>query len=240
MSTLSTDLERALADFRSDHYLRINARRLEHLAALGLPLSRTRVCELGAGVGDLTGFFLDRACNVLSLEGREANAAVYRERYAHEPNAEVRVCDLNQPPTLGERFDVVFCYGLLYHLRDPRACFNWIDDHCGRMLILSTCVSPEDNDAINPTSEDATFHSQALDGKACRPSRTWLYLALRRMFPFAYTVRTQPNHDEFPLDWSDPSPSQTGLHRAVFVASRTALDVPTLHEGLLDTHTPAP
>ena len=240
MNTQTADPVRALADFRSDHYLRINARRLEHLATLGLPLRNARVAELGAGVGDLTGFFLDRACSVLSFEGREANASIYRERFAHEPNAECRVCDLNAPPSIDERFDVTFCYGLLYHLSDPRACIDWMAAHTTGLIVLSTCVTPDHTNDIHPTSEDATFHSQALDGAACRPSRQWIFEALRAEMPHVYTARTQPNHDEFPLDWSNPTPSQTGLHRAVFVASRAPLHLPTLHEGLLDKHDPAP
>ena len=83
-------LERATADFRTEHYLWINARRLEHLATLGLPLRGTRVLELGAGIGDLTSFFLDRDCTVLALEGRAENRAVFERLHEDEPRASVR------------------------------------------------------------------------------------------------------------------------------------------------------
>ena len=71
--------ERAVQSFRDDRYLRHNARRLEHLASLGLDLLGKRVLEVGAGVGDHTGFFLDRDCSVLSTEPRGENCQLFAE-----------------------------------------------------------------------------------------------------------------------------------------------------------------
>ena len=56
--------------FRNFQYLRMNARRLEHLASLGLPIAGREVLEVGAGIGDLTSFFLDRGCSVTAIEPR--------------------------------------------------------------------------------------------------------------------------------------------------------------------------
>ena len=47
--------------------LRMNARRLEHLAGLGLPIAGRDVLEVGAGIGDLTSAFLDRGCQVTAI-----------------------------------------------------------------------------------------------------------------------------------------------------------------------------
>ena len=57
-------------NFTSEHYQRHNRRRQEHLATLGLDLSGRRVLEIGAGIGDHTGFFVDRGCNITSTDGR--------------------------------------------------------------------------------------------------------------------------------------------------------------------------
>ncbi len=241
MSTI-TDREtpdRVRADFRSDAYLRINARRLEHLASLGLPLREKRVLELGAGIGDLTGFFLDRGCEVVSVEGREMNAALYREQHRGEPKARVIVDDLNAPTPLDDRFQIVFSYGLLYHLADPQPCLDWMCQHCSDLLILSTCVTASDQGTTHPADEDASYHSQALDGRACRPTRQWVYNRLSAHMPHVYTTLTQPAHEEFPLDWRNPGANATGLIRAVFIASRAPLDLPTLRTGVHDTHEPS-
>ena len=67
--------------FHAPFYLRHNQRRLEHLASLRLPLRETSVLEVGAGIGDHTGFFVDRHCDVTCLEAREENLRILKERY---------------------------------------------------------------------------------------------------------------------------------------------------------------
>jgi 2-polyprenyl-3-methyl-5-hydroxy-6-metoxy-1,4-benzoquinol methylase len=240
------DLARATADFRTEHYLRINARRLEHLASLGLPLHGKRVLELGAGIGDLTSFFLDRDCTVLALEGRAENRAVFEQLYRDEPRATVRHADLNNPPALedlgGGPFDIVFCYGLLYHLSDPGACLDWIGGLGAGLVVLSTCVDPADpplGASMRTVDEYASSCSQALDGRATRPSRAWIADRLARVMPFVYATTTQPAHPEFPLCWAD-EPHPCGRRRAVFVASAEPLALPTLTMDLPVEHDAAP
>ena len=72
------------AIFHTVRYLRSNARRLEHLAVLGLPIWSRTVLEVGAGIGDLTSFFLDRDCTVTSIEPREVNVGRFRARYSED------------------------------------------------------------------------------------------------------------------------------------------------------------
>lgn len=229
------------AHFRADHYTRINLRRLEHLATLALVRPGMRILELGAGIGDLTSFFLDRGCTVTLVEGRDDNIAICRDRFDGLQNVECIRLDLDNPepdPLKHETFDLVFAYGLLYHLEHPADALRWMADRCTSTLLLETCVTPDTSQEINPTSEDAGFASQALRGTGCRPTRAWVWQQLTQRLPFVYTTRTQPNHDEFPLDWSDPAPSATGLHRAIFVASRAPLDHhPDLAPTLLSRHT---
>src|SRR5262245_46388403 len=67
--------------FHSFHYLRHNARRLEHLASLGIPVAGSRVLEVGAGMGDHSHFFFDRGCAVTITEARPELLARLRETY---------------------------------------------------------------------------------------------------------------------------------------------------------------
>ena len=55
--------------FHSTPYLSHNARRLEHLASLNLPIHGSSVLEVGAGIGDHTTFYTDRGCAVVATEG---------------------------------------------------------------------------------------------------------------------------------------------------------------------------
>jgi hypothetical protein len=233
-------------DFHSNHYLRINQRRLEHLASLGLPLSGRTVLELGAGIGDLSTFFLDRDNEVTSVEARSENiecmrtniAAYYNSYPSRTPQRHRAVrldLDKDDGTFLGQ-FEIVHCYGILYHLRDPSRLIRLMDATCRRLCLVETCVSFGAHAAINPTPEEAALASQAFDGVGCRPTRTWILDALKSAFRHVYIPTTQPNHEEFPIDWTRPGPSGL-LARAVFVASREPLASPLLADSLPDHQT---
>ncbi|HXY66873.1 MAG TPA: [2,4-di-O-methyl-alpha-L-fucopyranosyl-(1-_3)-alpha-L-rhamnopyranosyl-(1-_3)-2-O-methyl-alpha-L-rhamnopyranosyl] dimycocerosyl phenol-phthiocerol 3'''-O-methyltransferase [Mycobacterium sp.] len=216
--------------FRTKSYVRHNARRQEHLATLGLDLSNKSVLEVGAGIGDHTTFFLDRGCKVLCTEGREENLNVIRRRFESAPNVAVEQLNLDGAlPAATPRYDVVYCYGLLYHLSRPAEALAWMCDRAAGLLLLETCVSFSSEDKPFPVSEIASSQTQAITGTGCRPSRVWVMNRLREKMPHVYVTATQPRHKEFPLDWTAPRPtSSTGLARAVFVASRAPLNLPTL------------
>jgi len=217
--------------FHSSSYLRHNARRLEHLSTLGLPLVDSRVLELGAGIGDHTSFYIDRGCDVVITDGRPENVRLARQRY---PGAPVLQLDMESPePVPGAPFDVTHCYGLLYHLRDPDPALDFIAASTSRLALIETCVSFGDEETLNPVRERDNA-TQALRGEACRPTRAWVFSRLRDRFPHVYTPRTQPRHEEFPIDWTAPEDHPAALARAIFVAAKEPLDNPNLAPDLLD------
>lgn len=219
--------------FHSAHYLRHTQRRQEHLATLGLPLAGRSVLEVGAGVGDHTSFFTDRGCDVLATDGRDANVAVLRRRFG--PQA-ARALNLDDPdPQFTRPFEVVYCYGTLYHLSRPQEALAYLAARCSGMLLLETCVSFGDEEAVNLTPEPRWNPSQAVSSFGCRPTRPWVHARLQEHFSHVYSPVTQPWHDEFPLDWTQPPPAGR-LSRAVFVASRERLSMPSLTESLPKSH----
>jgi hypothetical protein len=72
----------------------------------------------------------------------------------------------------------------------------------------------------------------------CRPTRPWVFNRLKRLFAHVYATKTQPAHEEFPLDWT-VTPPKGVFHRAVFVASRRPLSKPLLLDHLPDRQTAA-
>lgn len=220
--------------FHSIFYLRHNARRQEHLATLGLDLGNKSVLEVGAGIGDHTQFFLDRGCKVLCTEPRGENLDVIRQRFGSNPNVTVDHLDLDGDlPAEAHQYDVVYCYGVLYHLSRPAEALAWMCDRAVDLLLLETCVSYSGEDEPFLVSERASSPSQAITGTGCRPSRVWVMNRLREKMPHVYVTATQPRHRQFPLDWRANGPiASTGLARAVFVASRAPLNLPTLVEEL--------
>jgi hypothetical protein len=213
------------AEFWSSYYLRHNQRRLEHLASLNYPIAGKSVLEVGAGIGDHSSFFLDRGCKLTITEARSENLLVIRKRF---PDLEVAQLDLDKPdPAFVKVFEVVYCYGTLYHLRRPADAIKFLRLRCGGLLLLETCVSFGEAEELNPVKERSVQASQAVSGSGCRPTRQWVYARLKEQFPHVYLPITQPWHEEFPLNWITPS-APRGLIRATFAASTQALENPLL------------
>jgi len=230
------DTRIGLASFFSVPYQEHNRARLDHLASLEIPLSDCRVLELGSGPGDHTGFYSQRRCAIVAVDARQDCLDCLKERY---PDAGTRLCDLNEPSPLADlgTFDVVHCYGILYHLENPASLIGYIAEACRGIAIVETCVVAADSGDVNHIEEAAGDYTQSSTGRGCRPGRRWVFEELRRVFPFVYHTRTQPNHPEFPLDWYDLNGAPP-LVRAVFVASKQPLNLPSLSPILLDVQEP--
>ena len=205
----------------------INHARQSHLASLGLDLKGKSVLEVGAGIGLHTPFFLERGCTVTVTDGRAENVAEIARRH---PGVKTAIVDLevDRPIELG-RFDVIYCYGLLYHLSNPQRALARLADVCDGQLLLETAVSPGTYDELLLVRDPDAFN-QAISGIGCRPTRLWILNRLKSLFGYGYIPRTQPDHVDFPADWVH-TPIQT-MHRSIFVGSRTPLALPTLTDAV--------
>jgi SAM-dependent methyltransferase len=205
----------------------INQARQSHLASLGLDLKGKSVLEVGAGIGLHTPFFLERGCTVTVTDGRAENVAEIARRH---PGVKTAIVDLeiDSPIELG-RFDVIYCYGLLYHLSNPQRALARLADVCDGQLLLETAVSPGTHDELLLVRDPDAFN-QAISGIGCRPTRLWILNRLKSLFGHGYIPRTQPDHVDFPADWVH-TPIQT-MHRSIFVGSRTPLALPTLTDAV--------
>jgi SAM-dependent methyltransferase len=230
--------EQTEAAFHNLRYLRMNARRQEHLASLPLPLTNRSVLEVGAGIGDHTHFFLDRGCSVTSTEVRPENVAGMRARYAHSqapwPEERLRIVesDVYDLVTNGVgKHDVLYCYGLLYHLEEPLRALRICAELCDELLLLETRVGYGAATGLHDVDEDATLLTTSITGHASVPTRRWIFERLRELFPFVYLPITQPVHEQFRLDWRSAT-EPPGFHRAIFVASRSRLESALLIEDV--------
>lgn len=234
---LTREVDFAMKLFHSLFYLRHNSRRQEHLASLGLDLRGKRVLEVGAGIGDHTTFFVDRDCEVFSLEARPDNCRAFQVNFQAGLYKKPTPVQLLQGDLMSSyhkipgTFDIVYCYGFLYHIADPEAALKVMADRCTGLMLLELCVSQGEEELIHNVGEVAASPAQAFDGQGCRPTRPWVRNTLRTMFEHVYVPVTQPSHEEFPLDWNAARPEGM-LSRAVFVGSRKPLDLPLLTEDL--------
>lgn len=220
-----------LAEFHSDNYLRHNARRLEHLSSLNIMVHGQDVLEVGAGVGDHSTYYIDRGCNIHITDARPENIKILNKRF---PKHSIGLLDMENLSALPqESYDIVHCYGLLYHLGNPKEALTYLSNYTRRYLFLETCVSFGDGLEINLVEEPKENPSQAFSGTGCRPTRPWLHQTLNQLFEYVYIPETQPNHAEFPTNWAQSGEEHVGNARAVFIASREKLELDTLTTELL-------
>lgn len=239
-----TEFSESEKQFLAPHYRRINARRMEHLASLNLPVANRTVLELGSGIGELSTFFLDRGCVVTSIEGRAENIEIHNRdlevlkpavNWADRPR--VMQADLNYPGKVKvDSCDIVFCYGLLYHLSNPVDFLEWLPTKCGQLLILETVVTFDD-DAIVRRVTEAPNPTQALQGDAVRPSRRFVFDSIAKNFEYAYMPTTQPAHEQFPLTWRDGIGKKPSFSRAIFIGARRPIKNPLLVAAIPMTQT---
>jgi predicted O-methyltransferase YrrM/SAM-dependent methyltransferase len=204
--------------------LSINRARQDHLASLGLDLAHKTILEVGSGVGRHTGFFEKLGCTVFSTDARPENTTEHLRRYPYRKGL-VAVADLNIPGSHKKfgKFDVVYCYGTLYHLGDPALCLKDLSENCRELFLLETCVNSYDNNNVNCVPEESRWKNQSFDGTGCRPARDWIVSELKKYYPYVYCTRYQPAHGDFPLKWP-ANPDEYTNTRSVIVASRNPLE----------------
>lgn len=206
----------------------LNQARLAHLDALSLPLAGTSVLDVGCGVGAFAEFYLERGCRYVGIDGRAENIAEMRRR---RPEASCAVADV-EVDDLSEfgRFDVVHCYGLLYHLESPVRALRALAAVCDRLLLLETMVCDAD-DAVMMLVDESKTYNQALRGLGSRPSPAYIAMALNRIgFAHVYGVAEQPAHEDFQWTATNSRKRRIDGHdlRRMFIASREQIDHPTL------------
>ena len=219
--------------FHSDTYKAINDARQSHLASLNLPLEGKTVLEVGAGIGLHTRFFEERGCKVVSTDGRQENVDAMKKQFPHRDNRLFNLLDFDSYSAFGE-YDIVYCYGTLYHTPKPEEILKGLSSLCKGMLLLETCVTPGDHMNLHLTRETETF-DQAIGIVGCRPTRPWIMDVLRKYYGHAYVTKTQPNHKDFDLDWQVAIKKQN--HRSVFVGSKKPIENPLLLVDLPDLQT---
>ena len=225
--------------FHSPSYLAINAARMRHLESLVRPTVApgATILEVAAGIGDLTPFWVRGGHSVTATEARPENIAAFSRRH---PSVPVVQHDLESADPLPGPNEIVHAYGVLYHLGDPAHGLAQMAKACSQTLLLETCVSFGDEPQVNLVDEPAANPTQALRGLGCRPTRRWIYDQLTLHFPYVYLPLTQPDHPEFPLDWTEPGSAAHGLARSVFVASRRPVRSSALSAELLMRQTVDP
>jgi SAM-dependent methyltransferase len=214
--------------FEVDAARRINQARMRAIESIGLDLDRKRVLDVGSGPGHFTPLYTSRGCEVVAVDGRAEIVGECRRLYplVRSVVGDVESFDLT---SLG-RFDVVHCFGLLYHLENPMAALRNMFRVCEGVLLLETMVLDASHPLLLIADEPKTVN-QALGGIGSRPSPTFLAMALNRVgFRHVYGLVQPPDHEDFRFESLDDGAWQRDGHplRSMFVASHAELRQPGL------------
>lgn len=98
---------------------------VEALAPLGADELLGRVVlDAGCGYGRYTYFAARAGAEVVALDSSPDAIASAADNTADLHTVHLVEGDLRQPPLRDSTFDLVFCFGVLHHLEDPKAAFS--------------------------------------------------------------------------------------------------------------------
>ena len=158
------------------------------------------IAELGAGFGDIGGFFSMLGSRVTCLEGRAINVTEIVKRY---PGVVAVEFDCNNPlPLELRKMDFIIHFGVLYHLRDPSASLRDACKCTNEMVLETECADSNDPNFFRPTKEAIYIKDHALDGIGCSPSPAFIERILTEEgMSFTRIEDARCNADDHVYDW---------------------------------------
>ena len=165
------------------------------LATFREPLQLKTALDVGCGVGYFSGLLQQLGLEVSAFDGRESNIAEAQRRH---PGVKFFVADVEE---LNGRetgaFDLVLCFGLLYHLENPLRALRRLHAVTGKVLLIESVCVPEQAPLFYMRDEPE-LADQALHAVACYPTEGALVkMAYAAGFPAVYRAARLPEHEDF-------------------------------------------
>ncbi|SEH30285.1 class I SAM-dependent methyltransferase [Magnetospirillum fulvum] len=206
--------------FDQSYYLEINEARWQTAQNILGGLSGIATClDVGCGPGWFTDKLAQRGLKVVGVEGRAELVEVAAQRVPAAMFANVDVTDTKAMGSL-PKADLVFCFGLLYHLENPFAAVRSLHALTGKHLLIETQLIPEETPSFRLVAEGQN-ETQGLRFFAVIPSRSAL---VKMLYAVGFAcVERYTGHIEYP-DFID-TPER--IHRReVFLAGQRAMSLP--------------
>jgi SAM-dependent methyltransferase len=154
--------------------------------------------DVGCGLGYFSGFLKSIGFDVTAVDGRQENVEEAQRR-----NPSVRVVHNNaEDPdlkTLGT-FDLVFCFGLLYHLENPLRTIRNLQAMTRRLLLVESVIFPGEEPVMALIDEEI-HEDQGLNHIAFYPTEACLVKMLYRSgFSSVFRPVQEPQHSHYHFD----------------------------------------
>lgn len=172
------------------------------LTELKPKLNLQTAIDVGCGLGYFSQFLKSHGLQVTAVDGRQQNLDEAQRRYP-----DIRFLHFNaEDPAIKSlgKFDLVFCFGLLYHLENPMLTIRHLKEMTGKLLLVEAVIHPGD-DPMMALIDEVAHEDQGLNHIAFYPTESCLLkMFYRAGFRHAYTFSTQPNHPEYTARPSKP------------------------------------
>jgi FkbM family methyltransferase len=189
----------SLTPFDRGHYLKLIQARGETIGrvvtALKPALGLANAIDAGCGVGFFAQILHDCGLYVRGFDGRMENVVEARKRF---PRISFGQGNIQDPDIVrAGKFDLVLCFGLLYHLESPLPAIRHLRAMTGKGLLLeSMCLPGNQPDLV--LREEPAQGDQSLTELALYPSEGCLVKMLYRAgFAGVYKLAALPDHDDF-------------------------------------------
>jgi tRNA (mo5U34)-methyltransferase len=192
----------------------------EILPALKEILDLRTALDLGCGVGYFSHALSNLGLQTVGVDGRPENTAEASERH---PHIRFLPANVEEPSVLHlGTFDLVLCFGLLYHLENPVLALRNTFAVTGKLLLLESQRSPSARPVIE-VCDEGLADDQALHHIALYPSEASMVKILYRSgFRFVYRFTRYPDHLQFRSTFTQRRP------RTLIAASRVPVTAPFL------------
>lgn len=210
--------------FDQSHYLKLIEARGETIRRvvneLKPALELSTALDAGCGVGFFAKILQDAGLSVQAFDGRQRNVDEAIRRF---PQIPFERRDIEDSSILGLGvFDLVLCFGLLYHLENPLLAIRHLHALTARLLLVESVIFPGDRPVMALVDEGRT-EDQGLNHFAFYPTEACLAKMLYRAgFQNVYRIAQLPDHDDFR---DGPEYSR---HRTVLLACSQPVTLPGL------------
>lgn len=220
--TPNTRQREIISNFRTPRYETLNNLRWDLFLKMGIPLKDQTIFEPGAGIGDQTDWLLRQgAKHVFVNDGRPENLDIIFRRFGHDPRLTYIHGNLETDVAAwaagGVKADLIFLWGVYYHIDDSVTEFNVLKDltQIAPLLAMEYLENDTDGTHIYGYQNPSTSVSE----RGIRPTTATMMAGLQRTWGHAYSPKQQ-------MDWHDPLAESTP--RRLAVASLEPLDNPNL------------
>lgn len=192
--------------FDRSHYDRLNDARRDTafpLISEMKPRLGLRTCiDVGCGLGHFSGLLRSHGLDVVAVEGRPDNT---EEAARRNPDITFHTLSVEDPQLLSlGQFDLVFCFGLLYHLENPFLAIRQLQAITRKLLLIEAVVFPGSSPILGLVDESST-EDQGLNHVALYPTEACLVKMLYRAgFRFVYRFAPLPDHPGYRPDGGLP------------------------------------